>query len=381
MAKITSFLLAPILILLFSTKTNGFSIQSCKNNRKSTQHFSISRGIASGGVVTSTRTHLIKPISDRVDNGKDGIKDISTSAEPEESSRRKLLVDGVVALSSFMVYQSGMDTAYAATGEDEVSTNGVNLKVKPTSEAEVTSKIFITLKGLPPPPESSDGGSTSYVPNEDKIVIGLFGNEAPKATQILQQLVSNSGYPAKCKPRESRTLQREQLEANKVFNACMETQDVKGVTYDLSTVWRVVKDYRIDLGAVSGKFVSRIPPNFQVDFDDDATSTATAKRNYVLAHDSEGIVSVRRGDDGGFGFTIYPGTGGSSGDKAAKDLDKQNIVVESVGGYGYGSMVVSMCRVHLVSIIRRWQVVIMDRSMLLSLVLISMAVRNFIAMN
>lgn len=168
--------------------------------------------------------------------------------------------------------------------------------------------MFLTLKGLPTD-ESNDIGY-----QEDTITIGLFGNEAPQPTSIITQLFSprSGGYPALCKPKESRTLQREQLEANKVYNACKETEDSKGVDYDLSTVWRVKKDERIDLGAVAGKYVSRVPPDFQ------------APKDSGLKHDTEGVVSVRRGSDGAFGFTIYPGSGDSS------SLDEDNIVIGKV---------------------------------------------------
>lgn len=175
---------------------------------------------------------------------------------------------------------------------------------KSTSDAEITSKIYIELKGLP-----NDDENTFQ---EDIITIGLFGKDSPQPVSILEQLVKPSGYPAKCRPKEIRTLQREQLEANKVYNSCMETQDTKGVNYDLSTVWRIVKDERIDLGAVSGKFVARENPTF-------------AGLN-SLSHDAEGVVSVRRGNDGGFGFTIYPGTGSNN----SADLDETNIVIGKV---------------------------------------------------
>lgn len=175
-----------------------------------------------------------------------------------------------------------------------------------TANAEITSKIFIQLKGLPSESENTFEG-------EDIITIGLFGKESPQPVSILQQLVSASGYPAKCKPKEIRALQREQLEANKVYNSCMEIQDTKGVDYDLSTVWRIIKDEKIDLGAVSGKFVARDYPTFE--------------GSNSLKHDAIGVVSVRLGNDGGFGFTIYTGSGSSP-----SDLDETNIVVGKVIG-------------------------------------------------
>ena len=185
--------------------------------------------------------------------------------------------------------------------------NAAETSVTSTANAEITSEIFLELKGLPN--SESDGVEG------DIITIGLFGKDAPQPVSILNQLVSSSGYPSKCKPKETRALQREQLEANKVYNSCMETQDTKGVNYDLSTVWRIVKDEKIDLGAVSGKFIAREYPMFE------------GKNS--LKHDAEGVVSVRLGNDGGFGFTIYMGPGSGSSDNY---LNETNIVVGRVIG-------------------------------------------------
>lgn len=88
-------------------------------------------------------------------------------------------------------------------------------------------------------------------------------------------------------------------------------KDTYGVNYDYSSVWRVLPNERIDVGAVTGKFVARENPNFE------------NTKSTTLKHDSPGVVSVRRGNDGGFGFTIYPG-----GD--ASILNTDNIVVGRV---------------------------------------------------
>jgi cyclophilin family peptidyl-prolyl cis-trans isomerase len=191
-----------------------------------------------------------------------------------------------------------------------INSNVANASTLSTKDAEITSKIYIQLKGLPPPLLPNGEPTTDFY--EDVITIGLYGKDAPQPVSILEQIVSSEGYRCKCKPKEIRLLQREQLEANKVYNSCIETEDSKGVSYDLSTVWRVVKDERIDLGAVSGKFVSREYPDF------DGSNS--------FKHDEEGIVSVRRGNESGFGFTIYPGVGGGSN----TDLDETNIVVGKV---------------------------------------------------
>jgi len=177
---------------------------------------------------------------------------------------------------------------------------------KSTADATVTDKIFIEFKGLSAPGDIID--------NPDRITIGLFGNDSPQPVSILKQLVTREGYKSKCKPLDtSRTLQKEQLEANKVYNSCLETEHTMGVNYDYSTVWRVMNGERIDVGAVSGKFVARENPTFE-----DAGSG--------LTHDAKGVVSVRRGDEAGYSFTIYPGEAPSSA------LDEDNIVVGRVVG-------------------------------------------------
>lgn len=174
-----------------------------------------------------------------------------------------------------------------------------------TADAAVTDKIFVEFKGLSPP--SADGSGAP-----DRIVVGLFGKDAPQPVSVLKQLVTRGGYKSKCKPLDtSRTFQKEQLEANKVYNSCLENESTVGVNYEYSTVWRVVKDERIDVGAVSGKFVARENPNFE-------------DRRSGLTHDAAGVVSVRRGDEGGYSFAIFPGGGSPA------TLDEENVVVGRV---------------------------------------------------
>lgn len=163
--------------------------------------------------------------------------------------------------------------------------------------ATVTDKIAIDVKGL--------GGPSST--ETKRIVIGLFGNEAPSSVAKLKQLAS-TGLPAACRPKEKHQLEREQLEANRVYNSCKESED-EGVSLRYSQIWRVVKDERIDVGSVSGKFIARNYPDWRDD--------------NKLHHDRPGVVSVRRGNDSGFGFTVHPGGNG-------KDLDDSHIVVGQV---------------------------------------------------
>lgn len=168
-----------------------------------------------------------------------------------------------------------------------------------TKSAEVTDRIYITVKGLGPDPR--------------RIVIGLFGKEAPRSVSMIKKLVSDTGLPAPCRPRAERSLQKEQLEANKVYSSCKEKENT-GVNLKFSSIWRVIKDERIDLGAVSGRFVARAYPMW--------SETGSSS----LKHDAPGVVSVRRGDDSGFGFVIYPGDGTIN----TKTLDEEYIVIGKV---------------------------------------------------
>ena len=223
----------------------------------------------------------------------------SSNASPSPdcfSSRRALLLKTASAAASLVATTLGVapPDALAATS---------------TANAQVTDRIFVEVKGL--------GGPSAPT---QRIVIGLFGKDAPRSTRMLKQLVnSKEGLAAPCKPKAERTLQKEQLEANKVYSTCIEQQD-QGVNYEYSQIWRVIRNQRIDVGAVSGKFISREFPTWQEDQDSG------------LKHDAPGVVSVRRGNDSGFGFTIYPGGGSSSSEAAAAAqlLDRDHIVVGRV---------------------------------------------------
>eukprot|EP00546_Thalassionema_frauenfeldii_P009047 CAMPEP_0178916588 /NCGR_PEP_ID=MMETSP0786-20121207/12737_1 /TAXON_ID=186022 /ORGANISM="Thalassionema frauenfeldii, Strain CCMP 1798" /LENGTH=307 /DNA_ID=CAMNT_0020589969 /DNA_START=63 /DNA_END=986 /DNA_ORIENTATION=+ len=192
-------------------------------------------------------------------------------------NRRNLLADSFAALAT--VASCGM-TKCVAFAED--------------SSPEITDKVYIDIKA---PTDSQSR----------RIVIGLYGKEAPKSTKMLKQLVS-TGLPSRCKPLENRLLQKEQLEANKVYNSCIDNES-KGVTYEYGTVWRIIKDYRIDVGTVSGKFIAREFPNW-----DDSNS---------LPH-KIGSVSVQKGNESGYGFTIQPS------DNKNSPLQSANIVVGEV---------------------------------------------------
>jgi cyclophilin family peptidyl-prolyl cis-trans isomerase len=253
-------------------------------------------------------------------------------------SRRKILTTAVPASFGFLLPMMRTTENVAAAGPLDTAGNFYSSPVllaaasTGTSMAAVTDKIFLDVKGIPAPASEGRGSknnaqavsavSSSVLPTR-RIVIGLFGNNAPDSVAKVKRLVTSGGLVTPCKPLASRTLQKEQLEANKVYTVCIEHAN-EGVNLKYSTIWRIVPDYRIDIGAVSGKYIAREYPLW-----DEGSNSAT------LQHDQPGVVSVRRGNDGGFGFSIYPGS--SSGDEEAilnpelsSQLDAENIVIGRV---------------------------------------------------
>ncbi|CAJ1949799.1 unnamed protein product [Cylindrotheca closterium] len=201
-------------------------------------------------------------------------------------------------------FQKSLVFGSALVASSISSTTPASAASVPEPAATVTDKIFVEVKGLP----TADASS----PTTQSIVIGLFGKDAPKSVDKLK-LLMGTGLPAVCKEKEERVLQREQLEANKVYNSCVEGQS-SGVNYDYAQIWRIIKDERIDFGSVAGRFIAREYPNW-------GESSASG-----LKHDRAGLVSVRKGSNSGFGFTIYPG----GSEASTEDLDNNHIIVGQV---------------------------------------------------
>jgi cyclophilin family peptidyl-prolyl cis-trans isomerase len=220
------------------------------------------------------------------DNNPDDDK-IFAAIDSSSSSRRDIL-HSIWKNSAITTMTSWGLSSWNAWAVEDESNNGVASLTRSTEDAEITNKIYIDIQGLP----SSSSSSTKQPPQ--RIVIGLFGKEAPEPVQILLSLVSPTGWDSPCRPKVEKLLQKEQLEANKVYNACIEQQN-QGVTLKDSTIWRIFPNQQFDIGAVSGRFLAREYPNYQ----NHPLDTPP------LRHDRPGIVSVRRGNEGGFGFTIY----------------------------------------------------------------------------
>mmetsp|Transcript_19950 Transcript_19950/g.28250 ORF Transcript_19950/g.28250 Transcript_19950/m.28250 type:complete len:362 (-) Transcript_19950:219-1304(-) len=280
------------------TQSSSFLVpgpsSSSRKRRKSHHDFGRSTKI-NNNIITVLNNNNIENV-----DGMHQDDESSSSSSFRRSMLSQLLFQSSAIATTMILTNTNMNSAVAHAATEST-----------TADAQVTDKIFIEIKGLKGT-TSSDGDEP--VPTTRRIVIGLFGKDAPQPTSLLKQLVTPEGLTGvPCKPKETRTLQREQLEANKVYNSCIETQE-KGVTYDLSTIWRIIPNERIDVASVSGKFISREFPNW--------TGSNTYK------HDTPGIVSVRRGNESGFGFTIYPGN--NSGGGSSTELDESHIVVGRV---------------------------------------------------
>jgi cyclophilin family peptidyl-prolyl cis-trans isomerase len=261
---------------------------------------------------------------------------------PRLSSRRQALTAATTtAFAVTTTWWPPTVVMNAAVAESPLNQQATSLSTVTTERSGqqlpvITDYIYLTIKGIPAAPaaatassQDKDAALNRPGSTNDKIVIGLYGKNAPNSVRMLSQLVSSrSGLPAPCRPRAERALAKEQLEANKVYNACRERED-DGVTLLYSTLWRIVPNVRIDVGAVTGKYLAREYPTWsEVGPSDEASR---------LRHDVPGVVSVRRGNQGGFGFTIYPGVdskaaaaAGSNNAAAVADLDDNHIVVGRV---------------------------------------------------
>mmetsp|Transcript_12353 Transcript_12353/g.16185 ORF Transcript_12353/g.16185 Transcript_12353/m.16185 type:complete len:350 (+) Transcript_12353:44-1093(+) len=217
--------------------------------------------------------------------------------------RRYLLLTGLALATACQIVPSDANAQVIKSSTIPPSSS---LVMAVDDEPRITDKIFLTIKGLP--------ASSGLEEGDNKIVIGLYGDRAPSSVAKIKALVTY-GLPTPCKPKAERTLQKEQLEANKVYNSCKEGEE-QGVLLRYSTVWRVITNLRVDLGAVTGKFVSREFPDWNEE-----------KGTLPIISQGPGIVSVRRGTESGFGMAICTGKSEKAG---LEDLDQNHIVVGKV---------------------------------------------------
>ena len=151
--------------------------------------------------------------------------------------------------------------------------------------------------------EFSQGGTDTIV----RIVVGLYGKEAPETVDTFLKLVQgNLVVPcideddAAGDPEDFGTSQRTKLTRRQIYKQCKAQED-RPVGYEYSQIWRVLKDERIDLGRINKQF--RQAPNNE-DYN-------------TLSHNAAGLLSTVK-NGGQFEFTITP--------KANPALDKTNIV-------------------------------------------------------
>eukprot|EP00534_Pseudo-nitzschia_fraudulenta_P008346 CAMPEP_0201147062 /NCGR_PEP_ID=MMETSP0851-20130426/8669_1 /ASSEMBLY_ACC=CAM_ASM_000631 /TAXON_ID=183588 /ORGANISM="Pseudo-nitzschia fraudulenta, Strain WWA7" /LENGTH=359 /DNA_ID=CAMNT_0047422807 /DNA_START=109 /DNA_END=1188 /DNA_ORIENTATION=+ len=263
------------------------------------------------------------------DDGSDS--DASIQRQQQHFSRRNWLFSKVPKTLAVVA------TAATATGFPEAASAEANL-------GEVTDKVFVDISGLSPS-ASAEIGTTQ------RIVLGLFGKDAPKSVAKLKLLhdTRTGGLPAPCKPlKDDFLIQREQLEANKIYRSCVESQE-RGVTYDYAQVWRIVKNERIDFGSVSGKFNAREYPTWG------ETTTMKNGIDYTISSSSaKYLVAVRKGSDSGFGYTLFPTANASKNNEFLENYLVVGQVVEGddvVDGINDISVVASAKAINYMAIV------------------------------
>lgn len=140
-------------------------------------------------------------------------------------------------------------------------------------------------------------------------VVGLYDETAPEATRVFSALAAGQ-LRAPCQLDRSgvESMQRSALTKKSIYRACLAGAE-EPVGYDNSVVWRILKDQRIDLGQVAGKYAYRIPP------------ATPAWESAGLKHDRPGLVSVPR-EGGSFDFSVTLAS--------TPELDKTNKVIGEV---------------------------------------------------
>ena len=151
----------------------------------------------------------------------------------------------------------------------------------PTSPPDITQVVDLQFTIQVSPEESQ------RVP----LVLGLYGKERPGPVRIFTSLAGGT-LEAPCRDDDSdgEALARSVLTKRGVLRACL--SDPGPMSYEDSTIWRIVKDKRIDCGQVKGKFAFRQAPVW------DITGGSPPR-----LHDRPGLVSVPKGG-GGFDFTV-----------------------------------------------------------------------------
>jgi len=194
----------------------------------------------------------------------------------------------------------------AAVADDVEDDGGEDEAV---AAAEITDRIYLDLKiaGVNAA-SASDRGSNldKQSADEGRLVIGLYGKEAPEMCRMFKELFAGS-LAAPCKDVNfDAAIQREMLQKKQPVKQCKAAES-KPVDLIDSTIWRIIENERIDFGRLKGKFMLRQAPS--------------ASDSNALTHDRAGVVSTKKGG-GVFEFSVAP--------QANKKLDESNVVFGQV---------------------------------------------------
>jgi len=127
------------------------------------------------------------------------------------------------------------------------------------------------------------------------LIVGLFGNDAPRAVELFKAACAGTlNVPCPTEVDLSAEVTERAKQTKKTtLRACQGYADMP-LTYAYSQVWSIQRGKRIGAGAVQGKFALRVAPSMPV------TESST------LSHDSAGLLSMRRGG-GSFDFILTTG--------------------------------------------------------------------------
>lgn len=118
------------------------------------------------------------------------------------------------------------------------------------------------------------------------------GANAPAVATFAALCAGTLSSPCDRDSTRDAILERVRLEKGKALQSCLAGEG-QPLSYEGSTVWRVLPGSRVDAGALASTFNLRLPPFIEGDNDGGR-----------LTHDSAGIVSMRRGTDGAGTFLI-----------------------------------------------------------------------------